>query len=292
MRPLMTTFIRFFARGLAPALICLISGGLSSCEDDLTSPQYQEYVGATPVDLSCRPNLDGQIDAEEIRLPLDTTASYLVSPVGEVRTVDLRGRDEGGMRVWDFSIDYASDQRVDLGAIDISGRWYASHFDQRSFAVAVDPASKLEAVYRYDATRLSLLGFASQVESPAEGQTLLIFEEALEYYRLPLKSGMSWESVGEILNGVYRGIPFAARYTYVFTVEEMGTLILPDVRFSQAHMIQQTLTINPLVGAVTTHRQASFMFECFGEVARVTSHLDEPKDQFTEAMEVRRLGLN
>jgi hypothetical protein len=45
------------------------------------------------------------------------------------------------------------------------------------------------------------------------------------------------------------------------------------------------------VGIKTTQKQVSFYFECFGEVAKATSQLNETSDAFTSALEVRRLGL-
>ena len=51
------------------------------------------------------------------------------------------------------------------------------------------------------------------------------------------------------------------------------------------------MTLSPATGASIVTRQDSFLFECFGEVARATSVNDEPKDDFTTASEIRRLGL-
>ena len=45
------------------------------------------------------------------------------------------------------------------------------------------------------------------------------------------------------------------------------------------------------VGASTSRRQVSFLFECFGEVARATSLPDETVVDFTTAAELRRLSL-
>ena len=156
--PLLVTQVerRIQAKRAVTLMVCV---GLSSCDDNLTFPQHQEYLGALPVGLSCRPNLDGQINLEEMRLPINTTASYLVSPFGESRTVNLLGADQGTTKVWDFSVDYASDQRVNLGTTQLDDRWYAVHFEGEAFAVAVDPASNIEAIYRYDTTQLSLFSF-------------------------------------------------------------------------------------------------------------------------------------
>ncbi|HIA01203.1 MAG TPA: hypothetical protein EYN06_02295 [Myxococcales bacterium] len=271
--------------------IMLLGLAITACDENLTYAQHEDYVGTPPVSLNCQPNLDGQIDLAELTLPLGVLASYRVSPPGETRSVDLVGELLDGLQVWDWSADQTTDQHAELGVIDISTRWYAKHFDSAAFAVAVDAASRLEAIYIAGEDALYLLGFGSQEEAPTEGQTRLIFEEAVEFYRFPLKPGMAWQSMGEVLNGSYLGSPFAARYDYDFNVEAMGELHLPDVSFTQAHLVHQALTITPLVGPITVQRQASFLFECFGEVARATSHIDESEQHFTEAAEVRVMGL-
>jgi len=74
-------------------------------------------------------------------------------------------------------------------------------------------------------------------------------------------------------------------------VDGAGELVLPDVTFTQALRVRTRTTIEPLVGQSTSQRQVSFFFECFGEVARATSLVDEPLEDFQTALEVRRLGL-
>ena len=70
-----------------------------------------------------------------------------------------------------------------------------------------------------------------------------------------------------------------------------GQLVLHDVTFSQVHRVRTKVTLSPATGASIVTRQDSFLFECLGEVARATSVNDEPKDDFTTASEIRRLGL-
>ena len=51
------------------------------------------------------------------------------------------------------------------------------------------------------------------------------------------------------------------------------------------------VTIEPVAGPTVSRRQLSWMFECFGEVARATSLDNETKSEFTTTSELRRLGL-
>jgi hypothetical protein len=85
---------------------------LAACSDNKThAPSHGAYSGAEPAPLECLPNLDGRIDSSEVRAAIDTPISYLVSPPGVERPVDVAGVPigEGELR-WAFSIDYADDQ--------------------------------------------------------------------------------------------------------------------------------------------------------------------------------------
>ena len=61
--------------------------------------------------------------------------------------------------------------------------------------------------------------------------------------------------------------------------------------FTQVFRVRFAVDIEPAVGPTLSRRQVSFLFECFGEVARATSQPGETDDNFTTAAEIRRLGL-
>jgi hypothetical protein len=67
-----------------------------------------------------------------------------------------------------------------------------------------------------------------------------------------------------------------------------GQLVLPDFTFTQAHRIDFLVTTVPAAGENVITRQDSYLFECFGEVARATSATNETNDDFTTAAQVRR----
>lgn len=84
------------ARLLSLALFTLLA---TACSDNKTQPpSYSEYQGAEPTPLSCVPNLDGRIDANEAQPAIGAQVSYLVSPADVERPVDLLGVDLGGGR--------------------------------------------------------------------------------------------------------------------------------------------------------------------------------------------------
>jgi hypothetical protein len=273
-------------RALIPLLLLL------SCGENRTFPTRGQYQGAEPAPLECIPNLDGRIDANELEAALGVPVSYVVSPVSVQRTVNLAGTvNPQGQRVWDFATDFADDQQATLEASALTGKWYASAFPSATFTTPLDPAGRTWAAYSHDATGLYMHGFASAVEAPAEGKTLIVYAQPVALYRFPLEVGKTWVTVGNVTNATARGLPYAGRDTYTITVEASGRLELTDLTFTQALRVKTTVLAEPAVGAPLMRRQAGFLFECFGEVARAASRDNETQDDFTVAAEVRRLGL-
>jgi hypothetical protein len=267
-------------------------GFVAACGDNQTVwVDREDYVPAENEPLACMPNLDGRIEAQELQAAFGLSIAYLVSPAGEERSVDLVGQTEGSRRIWDWGADYASDQVARLAAQELSGKWYAAHFPGGQFVTAFDAGGTVESVYSLDGTGLHLHGLASAEEAPLEGQTLFSYTSPVMLYRFPIEVGSSHVSVGEVQDGVLRGLPYVARDTYQVDVDAAGELILPDVTFTQALRVRVRSVIEPSVGVSISQRQVSFMFECFGEVARATSRVDEAQEDFTTALELRRLGL-
>lgn len=264
------------------------------CAENLTPPPDRDAYSAPGLQAAqCVPNLDGQITAEELGALTGVPVSYLISPSGTERSVDVGGEtDAEGHRVWDWSVDMADDEVLTVAARTINDRWYAGEFPEAGlFAVPLDAAGTMEGIYRQDEQGLWLLGRASTLEEPPEGQTLIRYVAPVAAFRFPLVAPMNWVTVGEIEAGTLLGLPFAAKEIYEFDVVDTGRLELPDLTLTQVLQVRTKLTVQSAVGGTKTLRQVSFLFECFGEVARATSHIDEPNESFTQAAEVRRLGL-
>ena len=274
----------------------VLIGATAGCGDNVTPQQERDpYRGGdedTPV-LECLPNLDGRIDANEVGAALGVPISYLVSPAGASRSVDLVGSvNESGQRVWDFGSDYADDQVLAVSAELLTGKWYAAEFAGGQIVIPSDADGAIEGVYRQDESGLWLLGMASAVEDPPEGQTLLRYTAPVAVLRFPLEDGASWVAVGDVEDAVFYGLPYAAQDTYEVSVDGSGQLLLPDLTFTQALRVRTRLTVAPVIGAAVSVRQASFFFECFGEVVRAISHKGEPAADFTDAAQLRRVGLS
>jgi len=270
--------------------LSLVGIALVACEPNETHlDDNQPYEAGAATPLSCVPNLDGTITEAELAPVLGVTVDYLVSPSGTSRAVDVAGAvDTSGQRVWDFGTDYADDQIAPIEASGLEGKWYASSFPNGQFTTPFDAADTLEAVYSQDANGLYLQGIASAQESPSSGQTLLVYETPVTLYVFPLTVGATWTTTGVVRNGMLQGSPYAGQDTYQGTDVATGQLVLPDFTFTQAHRIDFLVTTVPAAGENVITRQDSYLFECFGEVARATSATNEMNDDFTTAAQVRR----
>ncbi len=265
---------------------------VAGCSDNATVlPERGEYPGGQPAPLACVPNLDGRIDAAEVTPAIGVNVSYLVSPPGVERTVDLAGYVSTSGLVFPFAADYADDRAVRIVPALAADKWYGASFPADAFVTPLDPGGNLENIGRHTEQGLLLLGIASREESPPEGQTLALYDPPVEVLRFPIQPGTSFVSVSEIKGGTIRGLPYAGRDTYEVTVDATGNLVLPAFTFTEAHRVRTKVTVEPAVGNATTRRQVSYFFECFAEVVRVTSRPDEDNPDFTVASEVRRIGF-
>lgn len=266
----------------------------AGCGDPLpdNQPDYQAYVPEQVEPLDCVPNLDGRLDAEELTPQVGVPVRYLVSPAGQGRAVDLEGSPLFGERVvWDWSRSDPTDQQAVIEAASVEGQWFADRFPSDAFVVPFDLGARTVAVYRRDPQAFRLLGIASVQADGPDGRTLLVYETPVELYRFPLEGGQQWVSTGVVNDGTLRGVPYAGRDIYEVSVSGIGELRLPQITFEEAHRVDTRVTIQPAAGQSLSTRQTSFLFECFGEVARATSQEGEEQANFETAAEVRRFGF-
>ena len=265
---------------------------LCACGENRTYPTKESYAAPAVAPLECVPNLDGRIDASELKAALGIPVRYLASPPGSSRPVAIPGAtNPAGQRVWDLSIDYADDRVATLSASALAGHWFAPRFPNGQFVSALDLGGTTLGVYANDGTDLFLLGYASREEAPALGKTLVVYTQPVAIFRFPLELNKQWVSVGQVANATVRGLPYAGRDTYQVRIDGVGQLELPDVTFTQTLRVRTTTTIEPAIGNTITRRQVGWVFECFGEVARATAPDNELNDDFTTTAELRRLGL-
>ncbi|MGV3624465.1 MAG: hypothetical protein ACO1OB_26840 [Archangium sp.] len=273
-------------------LLFALTAIVSACGDNLTYPDRQAYEGEAVTPLECVPNLDGRIDATELRAAIGVPLRYLASPPGATRSVNLAGDiNTSNQRVWNLAADYSDDRVAKIEASAVTSHWFASSFPTGQWAAPLDLSGTIIGVYLHDGETVQLLGYATREENPSTGKTLVVYSNPIAVYRFPLEVGKEWISVSNVVNGIMQGLPFAGRDSYAFKVESAGQLELPDVTFTQALRVRTTTTIEPAVGPVIVRRQTGWVFECFGEVARATARDGENADDFTTTSELRRLGL-
>jgi len=267
----------------------LAAAHLVACDDNQTFvPAPDAYVPDSGSPLSCVPNLDGRIDSGELTPALGVPSNFLITAPGTTVTIDPVGVvNAEGKREWDFSASQ-DDLSGTFEARAIEGLWYADDFPAGEFAVQLEAGGDIEGIYSHDEDGLWLHGLASVT---AAGNTLVVYDQAVQLYRFPLELGDEWVTVGESSNAQLRGLPYAGKDTYRIEVVDAGLLMLPDLTFTQALRVRTEVTAQPVAGATVSRRQQSWLFECFGEVQRATSQDGESNPDFTVAAQLRRLGL-
>jgi hypothetical protein len=236
---------------------------------------------------ACQPNDDGVIERREIQHLLGGQVLFVSNEDGT--TVD-------GIRTaptmtpagpqWDFSVMRAEDRRVLDEVLAPSGRWWQSLYPTADFALPIDRASTLFALYRASPEALSILGTVSR----EAGRTNVAYTPPVDALRFPLRVGASWTATSAG-NGLIQGVPTSTVNTWRFAVDQRGTVLTPATRFSALRLrmeLEQTVT-----GTVVRRTQRTYLFlaECWGLVARVASVDNEAGMEFTRASEYRRLGL-
>ena len=261
---------------------------LAGCGENRTLPGTTPYAPGEDPAFECLPNLDGALESGELPIAIGEAVGYLV---GESRPVDLEGTvDAAGRRTWSFAIDYADDRLVRVGPARLSEQWFAADFPSADFVAPIDIAGSVLGVYHQDERALWLHGVASAVPDPPDGRTLLRYGAPIALFVLPLEPGARWTSVGSISEGTLYGLAYRGTDTYDVEVVGAGRLDLPDWSFGQAWRVDQQVTVTPAIGVPAQRRITSWLFECFGEVARAESG-DGVTTPFDHAAELRRITL-
>ncbi|MBX3268679.1 MAG: hypothetical protein KF729_00365 [Sandaracinaceae bacterium] len=277
-------------RNVLCSLLCslLCAPILGACGENRTLPGPRPYAPGAEPRFECLPNLDGVLEAGELPIAVGETVGYLV---GQNRPVGLEGTvDDEGRRRWDLATDYADDRIVRVGPTRLSDAWFGPDFPGADYAAPVDVDGRVLGAYHLDERGLWLHGVASSEPSPPEGRTLLRYDAPVLLFALPIEPGRRWTSTGTISAGTALGLAYRGEDTYEVEVVGAGRLDLPDWSFGQAFRLDQQVTVTPAIGEPARRRITSWLFECFGEVARAESALGVTAP-FEEAAELRRITL-
>lgn len=235
---------------------------------------------------SCVPNRDGQITADELPIAYGATVAYYASPAGVTRTINTGGTS----KLWDLSEERADDVIVALGPVELKGQWFAPQFPGGQFVV--DGGGGLDGIYHQDDQALWLDGTASHEPAPAAGKTLVRYAQPIAVLRLPVTDGDAYTTIAQIPDGVVAGLPFIGTDQVDVDITGDGRVDVPYVRFSPVLRARTLVTRKPSTGTpVVTRRNTIFLFECFGEIARAESRVDEPAADFMTAAYLRRFAL-
>jgi hypothetical protein len=254
---------------------------------DEQPPEQDTFVPPESGDgpVVCQPNHDGVVTREEVPLAAGVHATFRVALNA---AVDTSGTPQaGGTRKWDLTANLPGDHLSLIEMQSLQGKWFAPNFPGASYAAQLSDKQDLLGVFEIKQDSLLLRG----VVSPTGGlqRTELTYDPAVVTLAFPIKPGATWQTLSKVtgmLSGVLISYPYTEKYES--QVDATGDLVAPYSTFP-VHRVRVVLTRT--VGVVpTTIRTFLFVTECFGTVASVTSQDNEPKIEFTNASEVKRLS--
>lgn len=231
----------------------------------------------------CSPNKDGMITRAEVPLQAGLHATFRAA---ENATVDMAGKTLGdGSRVWDLDVALPGDHGELVETLPLAGQWFAADFAGSTYAARLSDTQTLLGVFEVTADALLLHG----VVSPTGGatQTELKYQPPVKVLSFPIQAGGSW-TTNAAVSGQASGVPGVYSEIYQSSVDAHGTMKTPFGTFD----VQRVRTdLTRTTGAVvTTSRSFTFVTECFGSIANVTSQTYEMTVEFTKAAEVVRLA--
>jgi hypothetical protein len=241
-------------------------------------------IDAPPSEL-CTPNHDGSISRTEIPLAAGKMATYRIAADASFSTTGTAAANN--QRRWDLGgqLTGDADRLVVLDAP--TGTWWADIFPTATYAAPLAADSDLLGVFRVDETSVKLLG----VVSPEGGatRTELEYDPPATILELPVTAGATWSSTSTVV-GYANGVgPGAYTERYESLVDQVGTMVTPYGEFPVVRVatdLDRTAGVSPLL----SKRTFSWMAECYGSVANVSSQDFETATEFDDPAEVRRLA--
>lgn len=233
----------------------------------------------------CSPNADGMVTQAELPLVAGKMARFRVALD---TTFDTAGTSAGGgMRAWDLSGALTGDTDKPITLASATGAYWAADFPTATYATPLsqDPDNDLIGIFHVDANAVTLLG----IVSPAAGQfsTKVTYTPPATILKLPVTSGAQWTSTSNVSGQINGGF---VNYdeTYESNVDQQGTMKTPYGTFPVMR-VATDLTQLQLGVAYNSNRSFSWLAECFGSVANVTSKANESSSEFSDPAEVKRL---
>lgn len=233
--------------------------------------------------IGCQPDDDGTITAAELPIVIGISEKLLSA---QNVIFDSAGTDNGdGTRTWDFTASQPGDHLTIVETRALDGTWFGPLYPGASYAARLADAEELLGVFEIAGDALLLRG----VVSPQDGltRTELSYEPPVAVLDLPLSADKIWSATTTV-SGLAQGVAVFYTEHYDFEVDARGEAVTPFAAFD---VLRVHTTLRRTVGAlVTTTQQHSFMSECFGSVAALTSQPNQQAADFSDVAEMRRLS--
>lgn len=235
----------------------------------------------------CVANNDGVLQRSELNFIVGASVLYVTNDQNTVVSpVDVNGTIVDGERVWNYASARPTDRRILDDVRPPNGLWWSGFYPDATFATVIDREDNILGVYRANATSLELLATVST----EMGRTNLRFTPPVLVLRFPLREGDSWsQSVNGV--GTLNYTAFANVSQYTNRVNAHGMVSTPAGSFFALRLDTSLDQSVPLTVFRVQRRTYTFVSECLGVVARVTSVDNDTAENFTRASEYRRLGL-
>lgn len=272
----------------------VIDGGTSGTDGGSGTPDAGAS-DAGPADsgtpLSCIPNGDGVVTRDEVVMRPGLHATFKVSGAASFTTAGTAQADGG--RFWDFTPALSGDTSTLVETQPLAGQWFEADYPDAGYVTPLGQGSTLLAVFQATGDALLMHG----VVSPTDGSTAtrLWYSPPVKVLQFPLRQGDSWSTQASV-TGKYNGLIVGFNLplqtdTYTMNVDRAGDALTPYSRFGVLR-VRTTMerTLNYVASPLQTVRSFSFVAECFGTVASVSSADGETVTEFTSAKEVRRLS--
>ena len=235
---------------------------------------------------------DDVLTSDELPLALGVPIRLLEARTDAGIPVDLMGDlDVDGGKVWRLDGPLPGDHPVTMTAEPLEGYWFASHFPDGGYVAPLDGTGETLGLFRRTDTVLEMVALFSREED----KTAITYDPPVSVLAMPLRLGDTFTSVVHA-EGTLEGNPyFASTDTYEMTVDAQGTVVTPGGSFPVLRVrivLDVSVPIAVWPFELTYHYvRYSFMTPCYGQVAHVASREGEEALLFTEAAEVRRVGL-
>ncbi len=271
---------------------------LDAGDDADTGGDVEEDADAGNDDV-CQPVGDGKIRRSEFQY--DTGFSIPYEFAVDV-AVDIDGQDDNGTTVWDFEDFDDDDFTEELELRDPADYWFGDEFPDADYAVDISVQADELGVYEVTDDALLLVGLATpHGPDDDDPHTHIEYDPPIEALSFPLEESKSWG--GDVsADGDYAEVTGYTGHdeSYEVEVDAAGELITPYGTFDvlRVYTVREHPTsdvfdpcwYNIYLSCDIESRVVSYVTECFGTVARVLSHEDEPDHSFDEAAEVMRLS--